>query len=277
MMADSGIRRTWWVKLRRAKEHLTELTEEWQRWRDVEQEYEARVEIQSHEDGRWINVRGHVPRKDIDDDLAVFGRFVAIVGDIAANTRDALDHIETALTRSTEAHFPIITEDIWKPDLDPDTGEDRNKSRAESFRKNTPGTPAGTRAFIKALQPIQRDPQFPENDPLAFLRRLTNADKHRTLHFAIRMLFNTTTTITIPGFDEPWIIVKPGTRMDGAVVADPPIGTIDIEPVVHSSGGLEIVLKEADGLAGYWVLPDAFSTLIEYVEMEIITPLDAIL
>jgi len=252
-------RRTWWVKLRRAEKHLAEFKGEFDRLRDTDHPYDVVPGVQTDEHGSFLIVRGHLLPFAGDDELA------AVVGDVVANTRDSLDHIETALTGSDEAHFPILRDDIWKRDIDPSTRRDRNKSRRDRFKKDTHGMPGGAFTLIKGLQPYVRHPQFPETDPLAVLRRFSNADKHRTLHVVSGMLYHPTTTITINGY-EPFSVPSERTGMDGAVIATVPWWSTDVDFEVEASGGIEVTLKEAGGPPGqYWVLPDILSTTIRYV------------
>ena len=263
-----AIRRTWWVKLRRAEKHLAEFETEFDRLRSTEQPYDVTTEIESAENGDWLIVRGNLRPFGGGDDMA------AVVGDIVTNTRDALDHIHTALTGRDDTHFPIVTDDIWKPDPDPRTRKDRNKSKRDSFKKNTKGMTLGALALVSRLQPCKRDPDHPELDQLALLQRLSDADKHRTLRIASKWMCNPRTTLTIPPHD-PLTYENRGMRgRDGAVIATFP-GRPPADFQVEASGGIEVALQEADGRQWQWELPDTLVLLVANIKRSVVTPLDA--
>ncbi len=135
--------------------------------------------------------------------------------------------------------------------------------------------PSGALTLIKRLQPYMRYPQFPETDPLAVLRRLSNADKHRTLHVMSGMLYHPMTVVTVSDY-EPWIVESDRTGMDGAVVATLPWWPTEVEFQVEASGGIEVVLKEAE-LQGYWEVPLSLTNLLTQITEEVVTPLDVFL
>jgi hypothetical protein len=165
---------TWWVKFRRAEKHLAELDSDWNRARDEPRPYSVETEVKAGPRGYWLAVWADII-DPIEDD------FSAVVGDFIFNLRSALDHVTCAVTDRDDVQFPIFERDPWgAPDIGPD-GKDRNKRRRDNFRKNTKGMPKAARAIYKTVQPYKNTPMHPENDMLAFLHRLSNADKHRTL------------------------------------------------------------------------------------------------
>jgi hypothetical protein len=266
-----AVRRTWWVKLRRAEKHLGDFKGEFVRLRDTDNPYRISYEIHSHNNMDWLTVRGYLhPLPDDGDDIA------AIIGDFVANTRAAMDHICVALTGRDDVQFPIFVEDIWKPDIDPRTGKDRNQGRRNSFAKNTRGMPADALALIERLQPHAASPQNPEGDALALLNRISNADKHRTLMTMSRYIYSPTITVNGPGLTESVILPRYDWKgMDGAVIATiPGAWPVHTALEVKASGGVEIGLKEAPSNNLDWEVPDTLNTVLKHVQAAVIKPLD---
>jgi hypothetical protein len=267
-----AVRRTWWVKLRRADKHFGDFKCEFERLRDGDYPYRVSTEIKSHGKVDYLIVRGYLPAPtDAFDDIA------AIVGDLIANARSAMDHVCVALTGNEKAQFPIFVENIWQPDPDPRTGKNRNKGRRDSFSKDTKGMPAAALALVKRLQPHMTIPQRPEDDPLAILNRISNADKHRTLMVTSRYVYNDRATVMLPGWPVPQLISEPRRkRMDGAILGTLPVSwPPDATPEVKASGGIEIGLKEAPSLNWDWEVPITLENILKYVGSAVVAPLDA--
>lgn len=110
-----------------------------------------------------------------------------ILGDSIYNFRASLDYLITALIESTgntehsRSEFPIYVESrkvSWQ-DLD-QWWEDDPAGRIKGQLK---GTPVGTKAALKKLQPFDGWPNLdPTSHPLFALNVLSNRDKHRRLN-----------------------------------------------------------------------------------------------
>lgn len=97
-----------------------------------------------------------------------------LAGEAIQNVRSALDHAVWAAWRGIETN--IGTGDHTQFVLvDSPADFKRAHWRFE-------GVPEPVRALIERTQPYVRIPQSPAMDPLAVLRALSNADKHRTLN-----------------------------------------------------------------------------------------------
>jgi hypothetical protein len=112
------------------------------------------------------------------------------LGDYAYNARASLDYLITALVRSSggsehrTSEFPIYgfdrvgwakIDEWWENDPD------------RRIRRQLRGTPDGTKAALKHLQPFYGAPQVdPMRHPLLHLRELSNRDKHRRLNLLVR-------------------------------------------------------------------------------------------
>ena len=267
------LRRTWWIKLRRAEKHLAEFKSEFSRLRDGAHPLRVSQEIMPGNGMDFLIVRGCLPPLTNDcDDIA------AIVGDMIANTRSALDHICVALTGSDRAQFPVFTDDIWQPDIDP-AGKDRNKKRREDFKNWTRGMPAVALDLIKKVQPYAATQQWPASNPLAVLNRISNADKHRTLMIMSQYIYNERVFVSVPGYLDPSSagINEPGRqRADGAILGTLPVTwPASITPLVAASGGIIIGLKEESSLSWDWDVPGSLDVLVEYIRTAVIDPLDA--
>jgi hypothetical protein len=174
-------RRTWLAKIRRAETHLAEFNDAFETLRRTEQPYDVTFAVEHFPNGDHLVVHGHLTPFGDDDDLA------AVVGDIVANARDALDHIYTALTGRRDAHFPVYKTDIFQPDIDPSTGQDRNLKVRNLLTKDGTKMPSGALGIITAAQPYHAQSGFEELSNLAILQRLSNADKCRGAHGTSRL------------------------------------------------------------------------------------------
>ena len=96
-----------------------------------------------------------------------------LAGEAIQNVRAALDHAIWAAWRSVAANsgegnhtqFVICDEPAQFKDV----------------RRRLKGVPEPVRALVERSQPYNRWPKAPADDALSILRRLSNADKHRTL------------------------------------------------------------------------------------------------
>jgi hypothetical protein len=263
-------RRTWWVKIKRAKVHAAELQAEFMRLMENEQPFVVSTRVDTTQNGQhWLMATaeaGPFPGDDI----------AAVVGDVISNTRAALDHVCVALSGNDNAAYPILTSDIWQFDPHPQTGKDRNAGRRHDFSSKTRGLPGPALALVKGAQPYIRSPQFPELHHLAVLNRLSNADKHRTLAVMIGGISARHVTCTFDGIEIPNHTVPPAHALSGAIVGvypAPPPGT---NTHVEASGGIEIALEDVGPRKWQWVLPGSIDNLVLFIEGEVLPPLDAL-
>jgi hypothetical protein len=137
-----------------------------------------------------------------------------LLGDFVYNTRASLDYLITALVRSTgqeEDHrneFPIngIDRIRWQ-----DVDEWWEKDPKGRIVRQLNGTPSGTKAALKPLQPFYGAPRTnPGQHPLFWLQILSNRDKHRRLNLLIhRATINFVDACGEPIFQGP----APDTRI----------------------------------------------------------------
>ena len=165
------------AKVERAKEHARVLNHEWRVF------WEARANEESLDvgfDGTWYMISTSPPLKEFPP-----LRFSVICGDIVHNLRSALDHLVWQLVIVGRREpgkwnfFPIYTD-----------SSDFMRDVKCRKRKRGPGplegiNPKGSAwTFIEELQPYKRRElgMDPRAHQLAVLRRLSNTDKHQTLH-----------------------------------------------------------------------------------------------
>lgn len=223
------------------------------------------TETERHDFGDVVVVRDHLPGPAEADDIAT------IVGDIVANTRDALDHIYGVLAPDERRAFPIFTRDPLAADAEGGVVRRWNRFEQDCRQMRTIAS-----ALVEDVQPIRRFPQFPGTDPLAVLQRMSNADKHRTLHVIVGQIREPTTVVTIPGHETQNISRFEHRGIDWAIIAWLPADAQDVEGVrVEVCCGMELVLREADMPQGHWEMPTSLENLVEYVKKAVISPLDA--
>jgi len=128
----------------------------------------------------------HVPLKPIDPAWAL------LVGDFIYDTRASLDYLITALIRSTgqeeneTSQFPIYRIEAHKLSTIDQRWE---KDARCGIKGNLKGTPTGTKAALKQLQPFYGVPVVnPFRHPLYALHVLSNRDKHRRLNLLARVV-----------------------------------------------------------------------------------------
>ncbi len=112
--------------------------------------------------------------------------FPIVLGDFLFNVRSALDHLVVAIAPTRDAkkqvEFPIFTADPLL--VHEHTGADLHPEQAVRWRRWTTGLPADCVAELRALQPFETARHFrarPQDQALAALGMLQNADKHRNL------------------------------------------------------------------------------------------------
>lgn len=180
-------RLSFWLKIDRARHHFDEIARmvsEYERLRP----YRA-VPIQHAKKGRRT-LRWKLEISERPDSMLAMA-----VGDAVHNLRSALDHLVIALGAEDrhKAGFPIEDTDPWA--LRPDGTFVAKAHLRGRFDQALKGCSLEAQAAIKALQPYQpgSNARYPSpggfiahglsdvDHPLAMLRRLDNADKHRQL------------------------------------------------------------------------------------------------
>ncbi len=186
---DMSSTASWWLKIKRANEHLSELEEAVRRYADS-RPYEAAGGVQAEHDHHDVSYSLRITRKP-DPEIA------AIVGDIAHNARSALDHIAVALAprkRHRDAAFPVATEDIWLKDGRRYRSRDHKARR--SYRSKVKGIDLRAQAIINAAQPYNHGG---EAHILAVLNRLENVDKHERLVITASVISDAAVGVHIGG------------------------------------------------------------------------------
>lgn len=111
-----------------------------------------------------------------------------VLGDFVYDTRASLDYLVTALIRNEESEastFPIYS--IKQIDQWQGAEERWDKDHGGRIAQSLQGTPPGTKAALKPLQPFHEVPRAdPWRHPLFALQTLSNGDKHRRLNLLAR-------------------------------------------------------------------------------------------
>lgn len=276
------VRRTWWVKIRRAEKHLGDVRDQLLWLRENRRPYDVETNIETRNNVDYLVVRGYFPRSDhaLEKELE---DFAALIGDFGNNVRAALDHICVALGNNDANQFPIFTVDPWVVDIDPKTGVDRNKSRRKTFKESTTGVPKSALTLIKDVQPYKSNAANVEYDSLALLAHITNSDKHRRLLVTANYLCNVQCTVTYPGYEpqvSTWANAWNWHGADGAILSLNFALIPNVDPDVEASGGFEIGLQEVDKRRAPnadWILPGTLIGILTRVKEDILTPLDAMI
>ncbi len=173
-------------------------------------------------------------------------------GELIHDVRSALDQLVYALVSENDndpgehTQFPIYdSETLWNRDI-----EERDPTRSPSPIR---GITDEEFTFIKAAQPYHLAHKKRTGHPLMQLLRMSNVDKHRTLHAAaIRTSAPTRIVYEPPGYIAiaKRILTKPGTlveagaeigRVKRRIIAVPPPGT---QVQVRIQGITELVFME---------------------------------
>lgn len=174
-----GPLRDYELKRRRAMHHFQDLKDSVQRFTDRD-----RKPTLGELDRNTFKYLFDVPLEKVDPDWAL------VLGDFVYARRASLDYLITALVRAAgnEEHersqFPIYGIDRlhWK-EIDQWWETDPRGTIEGNLR----GTPTGTKAALKPLQPFYGVPMIdPSRHPLFQLQAMSNRDKHRRLNLLAR-------------------------------------------------------------------------------------------
>lgn len=253
---------SWWLKLKRAEKHLTELKDYTASFSDT-RPYDTELRVEREPERTHYIVRAYL--RDPPDYTPSI-----IIGDCIHDIRSALDHIVAELTEPVElrerSSFPIYEKNIRQPGF---------KAQREAFRTATEGLPDHALAFVEQVQPYHRGEDAPL-DPLAILHRLSNADKHRELIVTSRALLEPATGLTSDESVSVLVQHRIGLAFEnGAEIAHFSVaGEADPELRVHSHGAMSIAIKWGPDHGVDLVLPDALESIIKYVSGVVVLTLD---
>ena len=267
-MTDApAVRRTWWAKLERADRHVAEFEAEFKRLQHERIPYLVTAQPYEFRTGTMLEARAEPPEVYRDD-------VAAVVGDIVFNARSALDHLCVALSGNDRSQYPIFEADPWAVSEDPEV-ERINARRRQDFKGYTKGMPVGAVELIRASQPYVLE-GFPPPwlHPLAILKRLSNADKHRRLVALIDGICNVEVRCTFDGVEVPNHFAPASWAVSGAVVGIFPLPDTGVHADVHASGGTHLTLREPQPPEIQYEVPASLRNLVHYVRRAVVEHLD---
>lgn len=158
------------AKLRRAHHHLADLT---CGLADRAKEHRPKLILKHDAHAVWLVVYFEEPYASLS--------YSSVFGDLLYNLRSSLDALVYGLVRrnggtgSRRTCFPIYSElTSYEANTKPGTKADA-----------LVGVPEHARGLIKQLQPFMRGGDTASLDPLLFLNRLCNRDKHEAAHLML--------------------------------------------------------------------------------------------
>jgi hypothetical protein len=232
------------AKLGRAREHLASLVSE-------QQEFLEARPFSVH--GEFLADSGTYVFK-VDEVADPPLRCSIIIGDVLQNTRSALDHLVWQLvllnddTPGKQNQFPICSTE---------------KQYRSAAKKQLRGVGKQAEELIDAFQPY-RAGHDPDAHPLARLRDLSNADKHKIVHTTFSWLGDPEliTTVTFesnidagPVHDQELLLGQP--LVPGATIAHATISPIGPNPRVEMRGRLPFELAFDSGRMVRHTIADA--------------------
>jgi hypothetical protein len=259
-------------KLSWAEQHLEQLESEMAVFRDSHP-YRTRRITKGKNKGKWVLEFTERPGRT----------WALIVGDILYNLRATLDYLAGALNPSSErSHvmFPIVSLPVW--DMSKEKGEprelaDQRRRWNTSTRKMRPEAVE----ILKSLQPLDNPEYEHYFHRLALLNRLSNKDRHRTLHVHISGLTAPIDTVfyyddgyTYATDSEPDVPAGlPGTAAlkQGTTITPPsqfdPNRIVD----VRIRGVITEAIAMGDGRQV--VIPDSLRQILDWVRSSAVAPL----
>jgi hypothetical protein len=184
------------VKLDRARHHLAEIREEYERVLGPNAFTNVVTPLDAERRRFAVRVEGLKPLRD---------DFSALVGDCLHNVRSALDHIADGLIRhagllpTRGTFFPIVAQVPNEP----------------VYIRPAPGPDPEA---IRVVTSVQPDVLGGGAHPLLFLNELSNADKHRELLFAVTVVEGGSWGLPID-VPSPRVNTRLGAVADGDEVA----------------------------------------------------------
>lgn len=185
-----------------------------------------------------------------------------LAGEAIQNIRSALDHAVWTAWKGVKENtgdgdhiqFPICdTPRKWK-----------------DAKWHLRGVPAGVRATVKRAQPYNRWPERPTGAPIAVLRDMSNADKHRTLAIVLGVI-----TFEMAGVESPEVKIKDWNYASGKRLGD---GTTEVSSfIVYSTTGeiadVDVEPQFTYGVAIENVGPDTLKMFVHEV-FELVTEIE---
>jgi hypothetical protein len=164
-----------WIKLVRAADHLDAIDTAARHFIEVELKDTVKLSKINPLDADWQEVRWEsVP--EVDPMLG------AILGDFAHNVRSALDQLMWSVVLAcggepgSHTYWPITeSEAQWRDRI-------THRNIKEVGPPPTSGITEDALQLVEEFQPWVLEPRRPREAPLMRLSRLSNEDKHRTLH-----------------------------------------------------------------------------------------------
>lgn len=210
-----------------------------------------------------------VPLRPVDPEWSL------ILGDWIYNTRSSLDHLITALSNDPNnetCQFPIYgnrkdwqsIEKWW---------DDDPKDR---IKRDLHGTPPGTKAVLKPLQPFYGVPRTdPNRHPLFQLQAMSNRDKHRRLNLLAR---DAKLTFTYgsgkPVFHGPPVDTRiTKSHKTDAYTVDLETSELDVDMYLFATH--DVALNEPPDLFGELI--ETLSTIDEFIDSRVFPALRPLL
>ncbi len=200
-----------------------------------------------------------------------------IVGDVVHNLRSALDYLAWELVKLAPATpregvtgFPIFESE------DEFLGKGGGRGAGPMLR----GMRDEHQEFIQGLQPYHGGDEAPAHF-LAHLRRLSNTDKHRTLHLALAIIEEDGIVLSelvpvrdVEPPDRSLVRGRAGPLEDGAEFMRVPVTPTGPHPKVHVQGGLhlQIALRDGEPTNRVPVAP-LLDDVLEWVQRDVYNPL----
>ena len=186
-------------------------------------------------------------------------RISVIFGDCVFNTRCALDHLWKRL--GSVGNFPIFA------DID---GPNNWLAKRDQILADLP---VNAHAIIDALQPCHRGKDAPLH-PLAILNKLSNLDKHETIHLLAAQSENTKIIVTNQASGEIHTPAPPTPFYEEAdiMITDMPPGAVKPGMDVKVKGSLHVAFKEA-GPWGRKPIHEVIHRSLDFVKNDVIVPL----
>lgn len=260
-------------KLSWAEKHLTNLESSVGKFRG-RHPYQARKVLKGQNKGKWVFEFTESP------DPA----WALMVGDVLYNLRATLDYLAGALNPSSQrphVFFPIIQVPIWE--IPPVDGENSELTRIrDKWNTATVKMHPDAVAIIKGLQPIENKEYALYFHRLDLLNRLSNKDRHRTLHVHLSGLTGQLDTTIVLSDGDVWTATgaadvppdKPGTAAikNGATITIPSEIPAELVVDVQIKGTVTQAINMGnDGRTV--VIPDSLWQILDFIRKKAVAPL----
>lgn len=196
-----------------------------------------------------------------------------VAGDFLYNIRSGLDHLVAALVPSSDrSHvmFPIMREAIWDiPQVD---GEDRERTSArERWTTVTRKMKPEAVEILKGAQPTDRSERERHVHVIQTLNKLSNKDRHRTLHVIGSGIRNAIADYGMPDGRRIPMRSESDDRsgpMDGTELMDLPPDAVDVQ----LSGAVQVVI-DVGTENRHIPIPESFREMLTVMRNHLVVPL----